>query len=234
MHKRNSKEEIIRTFYQDVFNRHYHSGGLQQLGQVWASKALEKSFKNDTPRKVLEIGGGEGQHLPFVRTPPELVYISCDIREIDINTSELSLTNELKDVLQFRKEDIENLSFSNESFDRILGTCVLHHLNNPLAGLMEVRRVAKVGAEISFVLPTDPGILNRLIKRFFTFKKLRKKSDIPPEVFYALDHQNHVHSIIEIFKFVFKNDSVRMRYLPFEVKSWNFNLLVVITATKKV
>jgi ubiquinone/menaquinone biosynthesis C-methylase UbiE len=233
MPRENKKDEIIRTFYEEVFNKQFHSGGLQQLGQTWASKLLEKTFSNKHLMKVLEVGGGEGQHLKFVRTAPQISYISCDIREMNVDTSQLSLSSDLTKVLHFQREDVENLSFPDETFDRVLGTCVLHHLGNPLAALLEVRRVAKDGAEISFVLPTDPGLLNRLIKRVFTFKTLRKKSAVPPEVFYALDHQNHIHSIIDIFKYVFKDDSIRIRYVPFKVKSWNFNLLVTATATKK-
>jgi hypothetical protein len=61
---------------------------------------------------------------------------------------------------------------------------------------------------------------------------MRKLSKIKPELFYALDHKNHIASILELIKFVFTDDRVKLQYRPFRFKSWTLNLLVVAKITK--
>jgi ubiquinone/menaquinone biosynthesis C-methylase UbiE len=136
------------------------------------------------------------------------------------------------DVLKFEIGNVESLAYADNSFDRVIGTCVLHHIGNPFEALQEIRRVTMNQGEICFVLPTDPGILNRLIKKIITFPKLRKISHLPPELLYALDHQNHIESIIQMFRYVFREDEISIQYSPFALRSWNLNLLVTLKARK--
>ena len=166
-------------------------------------------------------------------TPPRKNYYSLDIRKPDTQISTVDASDDLKKVLSFVLGNAENLPFEDLTMDRILGNCVLHHLSDPFQALQEIRRVAKHDAEIVFVLPTDPGILNRMLKKTYTFRKLRKLSSYPPELFYSLDHQNHIESLIQMFKFVFRNDSIEIKYFPLRLKSWNLNLLVTMKAIKK-
>ena len=123
---------------------------------------------------MLEIGGGNGEHLPYVRYVPSKKYISLDLvtPKSKIYTEMISV--ELLNKLKFVKGDSEELKYKNSTFDRILVTCVLAHVDNVMAVLFEIKRVAKKGAEIGILLPTDPGILNRLIKNLITYRKLKK------------------------------------------------------------
>jgi hypothetical protein len=109
----------------------------------------------------------------------------------------------------------------------------LHHVDDVLAVLLETRRVTEVDGEIAFVFPTDPGLLNQIVKKTISYKKIRKISNVRPALFYALDHKNHVGSIIEQIKFVFQDDLVTFHYRPFFLKTWNGNLLVVAHVVKK-
>ena len=54
-----------------------------------------------------------------------------------------------------------------------------------------------------------------------------------PAFVYSLDHQNHIFGLIEIAKYVFRNDDLSINYLPLKVKSANLNLLVVLKVVKK-
>ncbi len=224
------KSNIIKHFYDDVYKSYLYSGGASQRGQVWASNFLESHFKVSQPKRVLEIGGGSGEHLNRVRTIPTELYASIDLRDVNIDVDSMEIDTKLKQVLRFDIGDVLALPYEDGVFDRVLGTCVLHHVSDPFAALLEIRRVANIGAEICFVLPTDPGLMNRAIKKFITFPKLRRLSEYPPELFYALDHQNHIESLIQIFKYVFRDHEVRISYAPFHVNSWNLNLLVVLKA----
>jgi hypothetical protein len=103
-----------------------------------------------------------------------------------------------------------------------------------LAVLLEARRVTVIGGEIVFILPTDPGVLNQLVKNTFSFRKIRNLTKIRPQLFYALEHKNHVKSIMEQIQFVYQLDDLKFNFRPFSfIHSWNCNLLVVAKITKR-
>jgi hypothetical protein len=88
------------------------------------------------------------------------------------------------------------------------------------------------GGEIAIGLPTDPGLINRLIKYMFTYRKARKVGICNPKLIYSLEHRNHIGGLIDIALAVYKNDIVTVRYRPFGIKSWNLNLAVLIKVQK--
>jgi hypothetical protein len=67
----------------------------------------------------------------------------------------------------------------------------------------------------------------------YTYRKARKLGMENPAFVYSLDHQNHIFGLIEIAKYVFRNDDLSINYLPFKLKSANLNLLVVLKVVKK-
>ena len=144
----------------------------------------------------------------------------------------LKLPDELIEKIDFVKGDAQNLPFQDASFDPVFSTCLLHHNDDVLAVLLEARRVTVQGGEIAFIIPTDPGVLNQLVKRVVSYPKLRKLTEIRPELFYALDHKNHVGSILELIKFVYSEDHSKLHHRPFRIRSWNLNLLVVAKIVK--
>ena len=174
------------------------------------------------------------EKINVISEDPKLLFERI-IRDI-LSKSHFILTKfliEIKSKFEFVTGDAQNLPFKNEEFDRVFSTCLLHHVDDVLSVLLEVRRVTQTGGEIAFVFPTDPGILNQLIKRLISYRKIRKMTDIPPELFYALDHKNHVLSISELIKFVFALDELVFHYRPFRFKSWNMNFLIVAQIIKK-
>ena len=141
---------------------------------------------------------------------------------------------EFKSKLRFVEGDAQDLPFENETFDRVFTTCLLHHVDDVLSVLIEVRRVTEIGGEIAFILPTDPGLLNQLVKRIFSFRKIKQLTKIRPQLFYALEHKNHVQGIMEQIRLVFELDELKFNYKPFPfIRSWNSNLLVVAKIVKR-
>ena len=227
-----SRNEILDQYYSEVYQQYLFGKDLQGFGIRYFESAIEKFWKCQIPKRVLEIGGGSGEHLPYVKYVPQESYTLLDLRpvntEVHVNQSSVSLIEKTKFVIG----NAEELPFDDEHFDRVLSTCLLHHVNDVFTVLQEARRVAKSGGEIAFLIPTDPGVLNRLVKKIVSYPKLRKLSKTRPELFYALDHKNHIGSIIEQIKCVFKNDELKFHFRPFYVKSWNLNLLTVVHVTK--
>ena len=227
------RSQILKKYYQSAYQKFLFSNDLQGLGIRYFERHLEKFWlKGYVPENVLEIGGGNGEHLRFVDYVPLKRYVSFDLRAPSKNLGLGELSDSLKSVVSFQTGNAEKLPFRDASFDRIKSTCLLHHVDDVLAVLMEARRVTSDGGELAFLIPTDPGMLNRAIKRFYSFPKLRKLMDVEPEILYALDHKNHVDSILKQIKFVFREDDLSFHYRPFYIRTWNFNLLIVAKIIK--
>jgi ubiquinone/menaquinone biosynthesis C-methylase UbiE len=226
------RDKILNDYYENVYQQYLFGKGTQSLGIKYFEKAVEKFWTIQNPNSVLEIGGGSGEHLKYIKYIPGKKYISLDLRAPLTASHTNQISSKLKSKLQFIQGDAQKLQFKDNEFDRVFSTCLLHHVEDVFAVLHEARRVTKIGGEIAFIVPTDPGLLNQFIKKIISYPKMRKITKIKPELFYALDHKNHVGSILELIKFVFKNDKLQLHFRPFRIRSWNFNLLVVAKITK--
>ena len=222
------KNTTLKKYYSDSYLKLFYGKSFCSCGIKYTHQQLEKIFTNSIPKSVLEIGGNNGEHLRFVKFIPSKQYISLDLvtPQTDIFTNVISA--EMKNKLKFVKGNAEVLAFKDNTFDRIVVTCVMAHVDDVLAALFEMKRVAKRGAEIGILLPTDPGILNRLVKTLFTYPNLNKSTTVSPKFVNALEHKNHVSAIMALISYVFSSDDLKFTYKPFGLfKSWNFNLLVI-------
>lgn len=103
--------------------------------------------------KVLEVGCGSGLFTT------ELMNSEFHLTSIDISPDLLGLARQAvsdQKHVAFRLEDVHATSFPNESFDAIIGSSVLHHLDLEVA-LKEILRILKPGGTIRF---TEPNYLN--------------------------------------------------------------------------
>ena len=228
------RKKLLDDYYLNVYQPFLFGGGAQAKGIAYFERQIENYWINPKPKNVLEIGGGSGEHLPFINYVPSESYVSFDLRSIVTKHHLKNLTDEFQSKLSFVEGNAQALPFKAATFDRVFTTCLLHHVDDVLGVLLEARRVTEIGGEIAFILPTDPGMLNQLVKKLFSFRKLKKLTKIRPQLFYALDHKNHVGSIIEQIKFVFQDDVLALHYRPFYLKTWNGNLLVVAHIKKQV
>ena len=123
--------------------------------------------------------------------------------------------------------DVQNLPFKKDSFDRVVSTCLLHHLTNVEKALLEIYRCVKIDGLVSIYLSCDPGILNRFLRRLLIIPKARKLGFYEYEIFIAREHRNHFQSLERMIKYVFKDQNIRQRYYPFRIKSWNLNTFCI-------
>ena len=210
------RKRLLDGYYSNVYQPFLFSGGGAQVkGIVYFESQVEKFWLNPEPRNVLEIGGGSGEHLPFISYVPSESYVSLDLRSMVTKEHLKNLKGEFQSKLSFVEGNAEALPFKDASFDRVFTTCLLHHVDDVLGVLLEARRVTEIGGEIAFLIPTDPGILNQMVKKLFSFRKMKKLTKIRPQLFYALDHKNHIGSIIKQIEFVFQDDLSTLHYRPF-------------------
>jgi ubiquinone/menaquinone biosynthesis C-methylase UbiE len=228
--------KILDSYYSEVYQNFLFSDksgwAPYKKGIKYFEKSLEKLWVGDSVNSALELGGGSGEHLPFIEWLPKIRYISLDLRS-PVTAHHIDRASpQLKSKLEFVKGNAESIPYADGFFDRILMTCLLHHVQDPLEVLLEMRRVAKPGAEIGFVMPTDPGLLNLLLKKTFAYKSIRELSSLNPKLIYALEHRNHARSLLEQVKYVFSGDKLTIKFLPTHIPSIDLNLCIAIHVIK--
>ena len=118
----------------------------------WARRAAMLIDRISNTEKVLELGCGTGY------LTKELVKTGAEVFAIDISAS---LMEEAKKGiaaanLHFAVDNAYEMSFRDGTFDSVVGSSVLHHLDIRKA-LAEIGRVLKGGGRIRF---TEPNMLN--------------------------------------------------------------------------
>jgi phosphatidylethanolamine/phosphatidyl-N-methylethanolamine N-methyltransferase len=220
----------------DVFYSKYYDQilrtGLVGSAQNRTHRAIEKLWSpQDVFGRVLEVGSGAGDHKHFVKHNYS-TYYETDIRFPDgtfepgtspkPGESKLNVVREIADVM--------HLQYVDGFFDRVIATCLLLHLTDPESALLEIKRVTKAtGGVVTILVPCEPGILLRLSRKFLTARKAKRLGFAGYELFNARDHINYISGLDKVIKYVFRDDKVAIRRLPFHIPSWNFNLYFVYT-----
>jgi SAM-dependent methyltransferase len=184
--------------------------------------AMEKPYNGEFFAKVLEIGAGTGEHLEFVNHPYD-EYLLTDIRKPVI--SAVWAGNPKITCMQ---ANAEALPFEDHSFDRIVSTCLLHHVERPEKVLNEILRLLKADGQAMIYMTCDPGLVTRLVRRITTHRAANKAGYAGFELLMAREHRNHIGSLLSLVKFVFRDRNVRIKFLPFLFPSWNLNGSVII------
>lgn len=211
-------------WYKEMF----YSGGLTGFSTKLIHKALEKNVKSKHS-KILEVGGGEGFHLPFVTNSYDKYFITdISLRPL----TDYARTIQLNGKLVHEFGDGSKLSYRKNYFDRVIFMCVLHHVSDIESVMREARRVCKNGGLISIYLPTDPGVIYRLMRKIVTWRKSRRLK-IDYEYINSLGHRNHFYSIFNILKKEFKCDFISIRRRPFPILFNDLNLYYIIHITIK-
>ena len=111
--------------------------------------AVSELYLQARPRRVLEIGCGEGllaQHLIGLGHQPDAFH-ACDL---NLET----LAPNLDERLTFCEADVYRLPFDDMSFDLVVCCEVLEHLQFPDRGIAEICRVSSAAVLVS--TPREP------------------------------------------------------------------------------
>jgi SAM-dependent methyltransferase len=128
-------------------------GWASAVGQQRARRraALLISLGDLQPgKRVLELGCGTGL---FTRM---LAPVGVHLTSIDISSELLRTARGKSPELSFILADAHELPFAENTFDAVIGSSVLHHLQARLA-LQEIRRVTRPGGRLAFA---EPNMLN--------------------------------------------------------------------------
>ncbi|RDL37847.1 UbiE methyltransferase [Venustampulla echinocandica] len=100
--------------------------------------------------KILDVGCGPGSiTIGLARLVPEgdvigLDYTSTQFPEARVLAAEQSISN-----VHFQQGDIHKLPFEDGTFDFVTGHQILQHIQDPVQGLKEMRRVTKPGGFVA-------------------------------------------------------------------------------------
>jgi ubiquinone/menaquinone biosynthesis C-methylase UbiE len=224
---RSEETAILRDWYDNYYSTVFASADGSFFAK-YTHTVMELDHGPDKKyNRVLEVGGNRGEHIPFIRHQFS-EYVLSDLFEPQLRPELIADPR-----ISTATCDVEDLPFPDNSFDRVVVTCVLHHVDSPLRAVHELRRVAKPGGVITILLPTDPGIAYRTGKAL-TSGRAAVRAQVKDEfrLFVAIDHRNHFTSILDQGRFAFANDAMSVTYHPFRVPSMNLNALAVINVRK--
>ena len=184
-------------------------------------RSMEQNHRENVHfESVLEIGANRGEHLGYVRHSFDSYFLT-DIQAYD--RSVLPST-EIRSGLVFQKEDATHLTFKDQTFNRVLCSCVLHHVSDAESALAELRRVLKNGGSADIFLSSDPGFLFRLGRYIGPVREAKKLGlDGVKRLVDARDHRNHVAGLTRLIRHVFRDDMISEKSYPVRYMSWNLS-----------
>ncbi|HET6568349.1 MAG TPA: class I SAM-dependent methyltransferase [Rhodothermales bacterium] len=103
------------------------------------------------PRSVLDAGCGEGHTVKYLaERNPDLKLTGVDVSEGAVGFAQ----EQLGDRARFRAGSVYKLPFSDRSFDTVVCSEVLEHLDEPERAVAELKRVARNAVVIT--VPREP------------------------------------------------------------------------------
>jgi len=217
----------------DWYGSHYSSINVSADSSSTAfrilHKFLEVGFEKNNELRILEVGANVGEHVPFVKTPWRS-YIATDIR---MPANEI-VENLKRNLVRFEIADVHNLPFPDGSFERVIVTCVFHHLQDPTKAITEIIRVTANDGVITILLPNDPSIAYRFTRALTTLRRARRANLLREvQLAHAVEHRNHFLSLKEIIMSQAKEYHPRFISFPFRFPFYNINLISKIIINKK-
>lgn len=216
-----------KSQFADVYDEYNYTSALQTYVMHASHKLLEKDFKiSDNYENVLEIGAGTGEHLKFVQHKFKNYHVT-DNNEEALKLAKRKIDNKISRNVIFEKQVGNNLSYTDNTFDRLIAVHVLEHIYEPHLTIKEWMRVVKDGGIISILVPTDPGLLWRLGRCLGPRKNALRKG-IAYDYVMAREHVNSCHNLFAILNHTFGES--RDKWWPLNVGWIDCNLFYAFHA----
>ena len=227
--KKSGDDNLVRDFYQTYYARVFGGKGFASWAKSRSHEYLERPFRSNRDMSLLELGAGTGEHFRYVADDFD-EYVMVDLFEKPTET-----LWEGDSRVSWHVADIcDDGLFSGRHFDRVIMTCVLHHLESPLRGLLNIERLVAPGGTFSLYLPTDPGLLSRLARAVFITPKAKANGFKSYELVNAREHRNHYWGLRTEIENVFKSWTIRTHFWPTSISAADINAYSILQIRKPI
>lgn len=146
----------------DYYQKGVKENFLQWLWHTHKINLAKKIIKDIKFKNCLDIGCASGFMISEIaKSYPQAKYFG-----IDVYDKAISYAIKIYPHIKFQIASAEKLPFKNESFDLILCYETIEHVENPIACLLEIKRVLKKDG--TFILAMDSGnMLFRIVWWFW-------------------------------------------------------------------
>lgn len=199
-HNKGEKTEQVEEMFDNIapaYDKLNHILSLN-IDKFWRRRAMAwlKPFK---PQTILDVATGTGDLALLIEkklNPKKIVGIDISEGMMDIGRKKVKKKG-LENTISFAKENCENLSYSNSSFDAITVAFGIRNFANLDQGLSEMYRVLKPGGQLAILELTSPE--KAPMKQLFNF---------------------YSNSIIPLLGRMLSKDTKAYHYLPQTIKSF--------------
>lgn len=182
----------------DNYQKHTHKNPIQRFLLFIFYKSLFSKLRNIKPKKVLDVGCGEGFTLDRLQKE----NIGEKLEGIEYLDQAIALGRKYHPDITIKKGTIYKLPYKENTFDMVLCTEVLEHLDDPEKALQELVRVTQKYCLLS--VPNEPFFM---LAQFMRGKNWSRWGN-------DIEHINH-WSAFGFQKFVSKYLSVQSMSVPF-------------------
>lgn len=166
---------MTKTSFSDNFRKHKSNNPLQKFLINNFYRALISATKPLNVKSILDAGCGEG----FTMEKLLKSGVGKKIEGVEYSKDAIKIGKKLFPNLTFRQGSVYELPYKDASFDLVICTEVLEHLEEPTRSLKEILRVSKKYLIIS--VPNEPLFM---LSNFLRGKNLSRLGNDP-------DHINH-------------------------------------------
>lgn len=210
----------VKTAYDDFYQQ--HDAAWRMLGAKYKAQHIINICRGYNFDTVLEVGAGDGSILKFLsETNFAPAFDAVEISNSGVEQIKAAGINNLRSVQEF---DGYRLPFADDSFDLIILSHVLEHVEHERILLRELKRVAKM-----FVLevPLDYRYeVDRRIKHFLSYGHINIYT--PTSLRYLL--QTEGFDILKGFTSMIEPEVTRFNTYINQQKNKNFISDIKITA----
>lgn len=137
------KKEHNHTDIIEQVPTNYYQWGVEHnlLQRLWHMNKLNVvlGLIASSPGKILDVGCASGWFLSKVAQ----VFPKAQCYGIDIYDKAVAYGKKLYPGISFQKADAHTMPFKTSTFDLVICTEVLEHVNDPKSALLEIKRVLK-------------------------------------------------------------------------------------------
>ena len=236
------------------FNKAFELGSRTSVSRFYeisdSSKAYENLILSDCrDQVVLEYGCGKGSYaFHLAKCGAEVVGI--DISEVAVRLAKTQAEKEKLKSITFQVMDAESTHFQENTFDKICGTGILHHLNFNKA-LKEITRILRPEGKAIFKEPLGHNPFINIFRRLTP--QLRTEDEHPlknkdikqiDKFFYDYDYQffyflsfialsfRNVRLFSSPLKILDYMDRKLFKWLPF-LRLWAWQIVIILKNPKK-